>query len=125
MAESRARRRIRKAVELYGYRLDSLEWEPVGLGAEMEGPSGGWRGEITFPDGRSPDMNAGEGECYVLGYSVDHVLDWIDLFVRPVDPCGCPQSDYVARQRAQIQTHGPECRYHLTYSLPWFKERAS
>lgn len=117
IGESDARRRIREAVELFGYRLVSLEWEPVGRGAEMEGPSGGWLGYIERPDGQHLDASD------IMGYSADGVLDWIDNFVRPVEACDCPKADPVARLRAQLQNHQPKCRYFLKYRLSWFWNR--
>ena len=111
MNETRARRRIRQAVELFGYRLVSLDWEPLGIVVEKSGQEGGWYGMIDPPYRHGID---------ILGYNVEHVLDWIDEFVDPIDPCGCKWADPLARKRAQVQTHGPDCRYHLTYSLPWF-----
>ncbi len=121
MSESRARRRIRQAVELYGYRLVRLDWEPVSAGAEKSGPDGGWFGEIERADGVVSDPLSG-GDHAVLGYNVEHALDWIDEFVKPVEPCGHSWTieNSLARKRAQVQTHPEGCRYHLTYSLPWF-----
>jgi len=125
MGESRARRRIRKAVELFGFRLVSLEWEPITAGAEKSGPCGGWLGYIERQDGGMIDAHwtGSPGRVGVAGYNVEHVLDWIDEFVRPVDPCVCPRADPVARQRAQLQNHTADCRYYLTYRLPWFAAR--
>jgi hypothetical protein len=42
MAESRARQRIRKAVESRGYTVLAMEWEPWTPGGEKEGICGGW-----------------------------------------------------------------------------------
>jgi hypothetical protein len=112
VSESRARRRIREAVERFGYQLVSLEWEPIGMGAEMCGPSGGWTGDIEGPEGIEYSA--------VMGYNVEHALDWIDDWVKPVEPCACPKADRLGRQRAQLQNHTANCRYFLTYRLPWF-----
>src|SRR5678815_4529158 len=111
--ETRARRRIREAVELYGYRLIRLDYEPMSAGAEKAGPDGGWFGEIERADGLKEDPLS-SGDHAVLGYNVEHALDWIDQFVKPVEPCGdvWTTENALARRRAQVQTHGPDCRYH-------------
>jgi len=79
MAETRARRRIRQAVEAKGYRLRSLTWEPWGSAAEKSGPSGGWFGEVEPPWGINLDTGRqwvfpGDDLC---GLSVKDVLDAI------------------------------------------------
>jgi hypothetical protein len=51
--ESRARRKIREAVEAKGYSLVELTWEPWGKAAEKEGISGGWWGRVE-PDPSTP-----------------------------------------------------------------------
>lgn len=43
MSETRARKRIRKAVESRGYGVMSLTWEPWYDGGEMSGTCGGWK----------------------------------------------------------------------------------
>lgn len=74
--ETRARRRIRQAVEEKGYRLVSLEWEPWSNGGEKSGICGGWYGELD-PKYAPNDWPGNE----IMGLSVDEVLDWIEEFV--------------------------------------------
>ena len=108
---------------MFGYRLVRLDWEPLSAGGEKTGLDGGWLGDIERADGAP----IGSGESVLLGLNVEDVLDWIDRFVTPVDPCGhkWTTENALARQRAQVQTHGPDCRYHLTYSLPWFRGQSN
>lgn len=75
MNETRARRRIRKAIEERGYTLTSLVWEPWRPGSEMEGMDGGWYGEVEPSDGLF--MN------HVMGLSVDEVLESIEQLLPP------------------------------------------
>ena len=42
MSETRARRRIRQAVESRGFKVEALDWEPIYDSGEMGGAAGGW-----------------------------------------------------------------------------------
>lgn len=72
MSETRARRKIREAVEARGWSIDVMRWEPIGAAAEMAGPSGGWYLEVRAASG---------GVDWVLGYSWQECLRWIDEFL--------------------------------------------
>lgn len=72
MSETRARRRIRLAVEAKGYTLTELTWEPWGRAAEKEGIPGGWEGYVT------PVPAGLYGTPAVMGLSLVEALDWID-----------------------------------------------
>lgn len=74
--ETRARRRIRQAVEAKGYRLVFLEWEPWSPGGEKSGICGGWYGEVDPPYCRWSIPGT-----EIMGLSVDEVLAWIEEFV--------------------------------------------
>lgn len=74
--ETRARRRIRLAVEAKGYKLTHLEWEPWGASAEKSGIPGGWYGEVE-PKYQEWGFPGNE----IMGLSVDEVLDWIERLV--------------------------------------------
>lgn len=69
--ETRARRRIREAVEATGRTVDLIEWEPIHAGGEMQGAAGGWTVMA------SPDEHA-------LGYNLAEVLEWISTW-EPVE----------------------------------------
>ena len=71
--ESRARRKIRQAIEAKGWTLDWLEWEPIRLGGEKSGPEGGWYGEAIAPSG---------GSDWVMGYSWQEAVKWVDDFLQ-------------------------------------------
>ncbi len=43
---SKQRDRIWRMAVKFGYKIIRLEWEPIGKGAEKEGPSGGWLLEV-------------------------------------------------------------------------------
>lgn len=71
MAESRARRRIRLAVEAIGWDVLEMEWEPWGQVVEKSGLEGGW----TIKCRRRSDGVID----YAAGYSVDDVLRFLPL----------------------------------------------
>jgi hypothetical protein len=73
--ETRARRKIRLAVEAKGYRLSELTWEPWGAAAEKEGIPGGWVGYVDpEPDGLC-------GTPAVMGLSVEEAVQWVEDFI--------------------------------------------
>jgi len=74
VAETRARKAIRKAVEAKGASVAKLDWEPIGPACLMEGNSGGWSVEGRWRSGRVDDA---------YGLSVSEVLDWIKRLWRP------------------------------------------
>jgi hypothetical protein len=87
VSETKARRRIRLAVESRGFTLESLEWEPAYNAGEMMGAGGGWYGttmEQIWPN-TFPGNDFG-------GLSVDEVLAEIDASLAPPEPCGSDQS---------------------------------
>jgi len=77
VSESRARRRIRRAVQAKGYELTELSWSPWGRAAEKEGIPGGWEGYVE------PKPSDLHGTPAVMGLSVDEALDWIEEFLPP------------------------------------------
>ncbi len=68
---SRARLNIERAVRDLGYEIVELGWEPIGRGAEKEGPSGGWWGRVT-PD---PSPPGSSGMDWIAGYSWQEVVE--------------------------------------------------
>ena len=120
MTETRARRRIRKAVESRGYHLVSLEWEPWYDGGEMVGLCGGWYGEMD----RSPHPNIHPGND-IMGLSVDETVAWVDAFVTPPEPCDCPTPDYPTPMQSQepLWYHAVDCPWRLEYWLCWWAEQ--
>ncbi len=88
MAETRARKAIRRAVEAKGATVEKLEWEKIGPACLMEGNSGGWTVHGRWPSGRLDDA---------YGLSVNEVLDWIRKLWCPYvvgDRLRCESSRY-------------------------------
>jgi hypothetical protein len=101
MAESRTRRRIRKAVEMSGF-------------------CGGWT--VTTDAPLKEHTNYGDEFC---GLSVEEVLADIDCDLWRTPPCGCyPEDDEPFRHplnsRIQHPLHEPDCRWFIAYRLPWW-----
>jgi hypothetical protein len=71
MSETRARRKIREAVEAKGAKVTDLTWEPIGQMVEMSGREGGWTVFAEWSDGR---------EDHALGYSWQDVVEWVDHY---------------------------------------------
>ena len=122
-AETRTRRRIRRAVESRGYNVISMEWEPWYDAGEKSGIGGGWTVLTDAP--WFPNTNYGDE---VWGLSVDEVLADIDWMLRPTEPCECvPEGEHVphrlgSRYQGMPETpiHAPECRWHIAYRLSWW-----
>jgi hypothetical protein len=118
-SETRARRRIRLAVESRGYQLASLKWEPWYLGGEKEGICGGWYGTTDRPH----MANTWPGD-EIMGLSVEEVLAWIDQFVHPPEPCECTATHSPInpiRDDPETGLHVLTCRWHIRYRLPWWE----
>jgi len=120
--ETRARRRIRKAVESRGYSVLEVDYEPWYDAGEKMGIGGGWSVLTTAP--LWPNTNYGDE---VDGLSVEYVLADIDWQIRPTTPCECPDaanpsprhgSRYIGMPEAPI--HEPDCRWFIRYHLPWW-----
>lgn len=67
--ETRARRKIREAVEKKGWTLTLLTWEPWGASVEKGGIEGGWYGECRAPSG---------GEDWVMGLDWREAAEWAE-----------------------------------------------
>lgn len=122
MSETRARRRIRQAVESRGYSVLSMEWEPWSPGGEKEGIRGGWVVHTDAP--LFPNTNYGDE---VMGLSVEEALADVDWTIRPTEPCDCYPNDRKGRHPAhtikgdpQRPLHEPACRWFIRYRLPWW-----
>lgn len=120
MAETRARRRIREAVESRGYQVETLEWEPIYYAGEMEGDAGGW---LVILDRPYLERTRPGDELY--GLSVEEVLAAVDYWLPPAEPCECDRAhDPIAAVRVkgdpQRPTHGIDCPHHITYRLRWW-----
>jgi len=114
MTETRARRRIREAVESRGYAVERLEWEP---GYD----SGGWT--LILDRDYVPNSSPGND---LYGYNVEEVLASIDYWLRPTEPCTCdlkhdPLTACRLLEDPEKPTHDTECRWHIRYRLPWWK----
>ena len=120
MSETRARRRIRNAVESRGYAVESLEWEPWYDGGEMNGLGGGWT--LILDRNYVPNTTPGND---LYGYSVEEVLAYIDYWLRPIESCACnlqhdPMTACRLIEDPEKPTHDTECRWHIRYRLPWW-----
>lgn len=80
--ETRARRRIREAVEARGGSVESMEWQPIGQMVEMQGREGGWTVFARMPRKDAPGKTF---EDHFTGYSVDDVLGLIELMYPEVE----------------------------------------
>ena len=67
--ETRARRRIRKALEAKGYTVKSIDWEPV---HGRHGPTGGWF--IDIGSATDPTYHN-----VLAGLNMGDVMWWIDM----------------------------------------------
>lgn len=120
MPETRARRRIRQAVEGRGYAVVDLDWEPWYDAGEMSGLAGGWALTVD----RDYVQNTTPGDD-LYGLSVEELLAEIDYWLKPADPCDCDRT-HAAMQAARIvgdpqkPTHEQGCRFHIRYRLPWW-----
>lgn len=122
MSETRARRRIRLAVESRGHELVALEWEPVRAGGEMDVDAGGWLGVVRDQNTVWGGLGAGQ---VVEGYSVEEAVAWVDHFHKPPEPCPCDTSDRAIYNPTKTDRlsplHEPTCRWYLRYELPWWQ----
>jgi hypothetical protein len=79
---SRATHQIKRQAESQGWAVTRIEWEPIGIGAEKSGPSGGWDVDLVR-DGITE---------WAGGYNVAQVIQWIKNFDLPYphpDPFAC------------------------------------
>lgn len=119
---TRARDRIRKAVESRGYAVESLDWEPIYNAGEMMGYGGGW---VLVVD-RPYVANTFPGD-ELGGQSTDELLADIDWSLKPSEPCDCdpvrpgrhPALGIVGDPDDGL--HRPGCRWHLAYHLRWWR----
>lgn len=70
--ESRARRKIRQAIEAKGWTVTLMTWTPISAGGEKEGPAGGWYCEARAPSG---------GQDWVMGYSWQDAVEWAEKWL--------------------------------------------
>lgn len=122
MAETRARKRIREAVESRGYRIESIEWEPIYMGGEKEGACGGW---TVILDRRFLENTFPGDDLY--GLSVEEVLAGIDYWLQPERPCPCDRRHSAMTAARLINdpdkpTHDASCAWHIPYRLRWWKD---
>ena len=116
-SETRARRRIREAVEARGYTLTRLTWEPWGAAAEKSGISGGWECQVS----PRPIENFYGSEDF-CGLSVEELLQYLDQFLPPREPCECPKQDRspTLEPFTPIFFHTEACPYRIRYWLRWW-----
>lgn len=120
---TRARNRIKAAVESRGHRLARLTWEPVSMGSEKCGAEGGWWMETVEPflPHTSPGNFAG-------GLSVEDLLAEIDCWLTPPEPCACERPRFYSptrplRGEGHLRAmHDPSCRWFIAYRLPWWTD---
>ncbi len=125
MGETRARRRIRQAVESRGYQVKELFWEPWSSAGEKSGIGGGWTVVVD-----RPYLEHSYPGDDLFGLSVEEVLADIDYWLKPPELCFC-DLEHSATMAARIindperPTHGAECRWHIRYQLPWWGRAAA
>lgn len=122
MSESRARRRIRTAVESRGYAVESMSYEPWYNAGEMSGIGGGW--EVILDRAFGTFYN----DFHAL--SVDEMLAEIDYWLKPETPCGCDRKHHAVlasniKGDPQKTTHSPTCAHHIKYRLPWWSTESA
>lgn len=124
MSETRARQRIRKAVESRGYAVEELYWEPIYYAGEGFGMAGGWYLQIDRPyaERTYPGDELG-------GLSVEELLADIDWSLEPPEPCACDRRHNAitaagVKGDPQKTTHDPSCKWHISYRLRWWKKEA-
>lgn len=122
-SETRARRRIREAVESRGYSVESLDWETPYYAGEGMGMAGGWELILDRPcfENTHPGDDLG-------GLSVDELIGVIDWSIVPPQPCDCypdgrrprrlPTHPLVGDPSEPLHAEG--CRWRLTYRLSWW-----
>ncbi len=124
--ETRARRRIRLAVESRGFTLASLDYEPAYDCGEKMGIGGGWVGttiEKIWP-------NSFPGDEFG-GLSVEECLADIDWQIKPTEACECARptgfSPFggVKGWPSRVGCHDEECRWFIRYHLPWWTEHGT
>jgi hypothetical protein len=118
--ETRARRRIRQAVESRGRELAFLDWSPWQAAAEKEGIGGGWYGQL---EPLNDDPLDAINQVDVMGLSVEEAIAWIDVLIDPPEPCECAARHsplFPLRGDPQTGRHEPGCRWHLRYRWPWW-----
>jgi hypothetical protein len=121
MTETRARRRIREAVESRGYAIESISYEPWYNAGEMMGIGGGWFVELDRPYLANciPGNELG-------GLSVEEVLADVDYWLKPDSPCACdltrnhPIIAAGIKGDPQRPTHDADCPHHIKYRLRWW-----
>jgi hypothetical protein len=124
MPETRARRRIRQAVESRGFKVEALDWEPI-YDSGMDGPAGGWALDLD----RDCFENTHPGnDLYAL--NVEEMIGYIDWALIPPSPCRC-YPDGKRPQRLPIHPlvgdpneplHAEGCEWRLNYRLSWWPE---
>ena len=128
MTETRARRRIREAVESRGFAVEAIEWEPIYNAGEMSGYAGGWS---VFLDRPCFENTTPGNDIYAL--SVDEMVGLIDWSLVPPEPCECyPDGKRPRRLPTHPkkgdpyeQLHAQGCRYRLKYRLRWWPIEAA
>jgi hypothetical protein len=117
---SRARNRIRRAVESRGFAVEELVWEPVWDQGDGIGYAGGWA--LTLDRRYLPRTHPGND---LYGMNVDELLADIDYSLKPEEPCDCDRTHSAIMAAGIINdphkpTHGPQCKWHIKYRLPWW-----
>ena len=120
MSETRARKRIRQAIESRGHIVESIEWEPIYHGGEKSGLCGGWT--VTTVHSFLPNTWPGND---ILGLSVEEVLADIDWSIRPTEPCDCERPRHYhplvpIKGDPQMALHDKGCRWFIAYRLRWW-----
>lgn len=127
MSESRARRRIRLAIQSRGFTLESLDYETAYDAGEKMGYGGGWFGstiEQIWPN-TMPGNEFG-------GLNVEDCLADIDWSLTPPEPCDCDRPHGfnprggIKGWPVRVGMHDSDCKWHIRYTLPeWRREHGA
>lgn len=114
MKETRAHKRIRRAVESRGFTLEHLEWVPLSY------DDGGWFGSTVEP---IRPQTIPDNEFY--GVNVESCLANIDWYLRPPEQCDCERPAWFApfiplKDVPHVGMHDQTCRWHIRYHLSWW-----
>lgn len=119
---SRQRKRIQRAVELRGFHVKELDWEPLAGDVGDMGNPGGWALVVDRP---YVERTWPGDDLY--GLSVEELLADIDWSLRPPEPCACqpwPSPAWMPLHHLkgdpQRPLHEPGCRWFVDYRLRWW-----
>jgi hypothetical protein len=111
VAESRARRQIRQAVEKKGGRLINLAWLPPRW-EENLGPVGGWSLEAEHPRQPNPSVPM-HAQGHNLATVLEEIASWPAASTQPPSPQAevqdCERCGGTGKEKCGCASHRPDC----------------